>query len=76
MENAREKPFLYKQIYYSGGGNYSNSLEIKLKLYAYFIMRRIHGLQKSGEIQWKVKKTYIYSGQTCLAMLLAPASQE
>lgn len=51
MENAREKPILYMQIYYSGGGNYSNSLEVKLKLYACFIMRRNRWSQKSGEIQ-------------------------
>lgn len=76
MGNAWEKPFRYTQIYYSGGVNYSNSLEIKLKLYACFIMRRNHWLQKSGEIQWKVKKTYVCSGQTCLTMRPAPASQE
>lgn len=56
MENAREKPFPYMHIYYSSDGNYSNSLEIKLKLHACFIMRRNHWLQKSEEIWLKVLK--------------------
>lgn len=56
MENAREKLFLYMHVYYSSDGNYSNSLEIKLKLHACFIMRRNHWLQKSVEIWLKVIK--------------------